>query len=123
VGEGVQLAVGFGLMGVGIALLLLVQAQPLVFGTIGLLALGMAFISPNLSSLTSKRSGPRVGTALGLQNAANNLGQVAGPLLGGALFAWKAGAPYLLTSLSLLVVATIIGWHTQKRLGKLSLAA
>lgn len=123
VSEVVQLAVGFSLMGVGIALLLLVRAQPLIFGTIGLLALGMAFISPNLSTLTSKRSGSRTGTALGLQNAANNLGQVVGPLLGGALFAWKAGAPYLLTSISLLIVAAIIIWHSQKRLGVQSLAA
>jgi DHA1 family multidrug resistance protein-like MFS transporter len=117
VSEIVQLAVGFSLMGVSIALLLLVRAQPLVFGTIGMLALGMAFISPNLSALTSKRSGSWIGTALGLQNAANNLGQVLGPLLGGVLFAWKAGAPYLFTSLSLLVAATIIGWHSRKPLG------
>lgn len=123
VDEGVQLAVGFSLMGIGIALLLLVRVQPLVFGTIGLLALGMAFISPNLSSLTSKRSGTRIGTALGLQNAANTLGQVAGPLLGGALFAWKAGAPYFLTSVSLLAVATVIAWHSRKRLAAQSLAA
>jgi len=123
VGETVQIAVSFSLMGTGIALLLLVRAPLLVFGTIGLLALGMAFISPNLSSLTSKRSGSRTGTALGLQNAANNLGQVVGPLLGGALFAWKAGAPYLLTSASLLVVAAMIVWRSQQRLGAQRLAA
>ena len=122
VSERVQLAVGFSLMGVGIALLLLVRAPPFVFGTIGLLALGMAFISPNLSSLTSKRSGPQTGTALGLQNAANNLGQVAGPLLGGALLAWKAGAPYFLTSVSLLAVATVLAWHSHKRLAAQTLA-
>ena len=101
VSERVQLAVGFSLMGVGIALLLLVRAPPFVFGTIGLLALG---------------------TALGLQNAANNLGQMAGPLLGGALFAWKAGAPYFLTSVSLLAVATVLAWHSHKRLAAQTLA-
>ena len=122
VNESVQLAIGFSLMGVGIALLLFVQAQPLVYATIGLLALGMAFISPNLSSLTSKRSGSEVGAALGLQNAANNLGQVVGPLFGGALFAWKAGAPYFLTSVLLLAVAASIAWHSQKRLGAPKLA-
>lgn len=123
VSDSVQLTVGFSLMGVGMALLLLVRTQVLVFGTIGLLALGMAFISPNLSSLTSKRSGSRIGTALGLQNAASNLGQVAGPLLGGVLFAWKAGAPYLLTSLSLIAVAAVIGWHSRKQVSTQSLAA
>ncbi len=106
-----QLTIGFVLMGAGIGLLLLVQTQPLVFGTIGVLALGMAFISPNLSILTSEQSGDRVGTALGLQNTANNLGQVAGPVLGGALFAWNVGIPYRSTSLMLLATAAVIGWH------------
>lgn len=45
VSDSVQLTVGFSLMGVGMALLLLVRTQVLVFGTIGLLALGMAFVS------------------------------------------------------------------------------
>ena len=134
-------------MGFGIALLLLVRTGPQVFGSIGLLALGMVFISPkrlyrnaltpglspkagdgsqsfcsdsplpsvgegfgggglldafytvsNLAALTSKRSGSQTGTALGSQYAASSIGQVTGPLLGGALFAWKAGAPYFLTS-------------------------
>lgn len=113
--ETVQIALGFGLMGMGIALLLLVRTQPLVYGSIGFLALGMALISPNLSALTSKSSSDRIGTALGLQNAANNLGQVFGPLLGGGLFAWKAGAPYFLTSVSLLVVAAIIVRHRRSQ--------
>lgn len=107
--ETAQLAVGFSGMGAGIILLLLVRAQPSVYAAIGLLALGMAFISPNLAALTSRWSGPQTGTALGLQNAASNLGQVMGPLLGGALFAWRAGAPYLLTGLSLLAIGMVIG--------------
>ena len=110
-------------MGMGIALLLLVRAQPQVFGAIGLLALEMAFISPNLAPLTSRRGGAQTGTALGLQYAANNVGQVAGLLLGGALFAWKAGAPYFLTSVSLLAVATGLAWHRHKRLATRTVAA
>ncbi len=115
VSEMLQVAVGFTLMGLGIGLLLIVRTEPMVYGSIGLQALGMALISPNLSAMTSKRSGSRTGTALGLQNAANNLGQVVGPLLGGALFAWRAGAPYVLTSVALLVVGAIIGWPRQSR--------
>lgn len=59
---------------------------------------------------------------LGLQNAANNLGQVFEPLLGGALFAWKAGAPYLGNHLALLVVGMTTGERGRKRRGTLSLA-
>ena len=35
---------------------------------VALLSLGMAFISPNLEALISKRGGQEVGTALGIQN-------------------------------------------------------
>jgi DHA1 family multidrug resistance protein-like MFS transporter len=123
VSERTQLAVGFSLMGVGIALLLLTRTQPQVYGAIGLLALGMAFISPNLATLTSKRSGTQTGTALGLQYSASNIGQVAGPLLGGALFAWQATSPYLLISITLLSIGTLIGLRSRLRLGTASLAA
>lgn len=123
VSEMAQLAVGFSLMGVGIAFLLLVRTEPLVFGAVALQALGMAFISPNLSTLTSKRSGSQTGSALGLQNSANNLGQVIGPLLGGAMFAWQAASPYLLTSITLLSIGTLIGLRSHSRLNAASLAA
>ncbi|MDQ2688350.1 MAG: MFS transporter [Armatimonadota bacterium] len=123
VSEMAQLAVGFSLMSVGIVSLLLVRTEPLVFGAVALQALGMAFISPNLSTLTSKRSGSQTGTALGLQNAANNLGQMAGPLVGGALFAWQASAPYLLTSISMFAIGVAIGLHRSARLSTASVAA
>lgn len=74
----------------------------------GMAWLGMVFIPPNRPSLTSKRSDAQTGTALGLQNAASNLGQVARLLLGGTLSAWKAGVPCLLTSVFLPAAATVI---------------
>ena len=74
----------------------------------GVAWLGMMFIPPNRPSLTSKRSDAQTGTALGLQNAASNLGQVARLLLGGTLFAWKAGVPCFLTSVFLPAAATVI---------------
>jgi DHA1 family multidrug resistance protein-like MFS transporter len=110
VSEMVQLAVGFSLMGVGIGLLLLVQTLILNLGAIGLLALGLAFVSPNLAALTSKRSGTSLtGTGLGLQTSAIYLGQAIGPLLGAVLFAWKAEAPYLFTAIALASVGVLIG--------------
>ena len=115
--ESTQLAIGFSLMGVGISLLLLTRTLPMVLGAIGVQALGMAFITPNLSALTSKRAGGQVGTALGFQNSANNLGQVIGPLLGAALFGWQAGAPYFFTAATLLLVGVSIGWLDQRHRG------
>jgi MFS transporter, DHA1 family, multidrug resistance protein len=104
-----QIGLGFGLMGIGIGLLVLTRSKFPVFALVGLLALGMAFVSPNLAALISKRGGSsRVGAALGLQNAANSLGQASGPLLGSALFIWQAQAPYLLTGALLVSTALVI---------------
>ena len=109
-----QIGAGFGLMGISLALLVVAHSTSSVFALVGLLALGTAFVSPNLAALISKRGGGRrVGAALGVQNAANSLGQASAPLLGGALFVWQMNAPYLLTAALLLVVALAIAWKAR----------
>jgi DHA1 family multidrug resistance protein-like MFS transporter len=106
-----QIGAGFGLMGMSLALMAMARTTLSVFTLVGLLALGTAFISPNLAALISKRGGSRrVGAALGIQNAANSLGQASGPLLGGVLFVWQVNAPYLLTAALLVIVALVIAW-------------
>jgi DHA1 family multidrug resistance protein-like MFS transporter len=109
-----QIGAGFGLMGTGLALLVMARTKFSVFGIVGLLALGTSFVSPNLAALISKRGGSRrVGAALGVQNAANSLGQAGGPLLGGALFIWQMNAPYLLTAAMLVMAALAIAWKAR----------
>ncbi len=112
-----QIGAGFGLMGTSLALLVMARTKFSVFALVGLLALGMAFVSPNLAALISTRGGSRrIGAALGAQNAANSLGQASGPLLGGALFMWQVNAPYLLTGALLVTVALVIGWNAKNGL-------
>ena len=116
VGEIYQIGAGFALMGTSIALLVAARTTPVVLALVGLFALGMAFISPNLAALISKRGGQQqAGTALGVQNAANSLGQAGGPILGGALFVWHMNAPYLLTGALLVGVALIIAWRVKTK--------
>ncbi len=110
-----QIGAGFGLMGTSLALLVMARTMFPVFALVGLLALGMALISPNLGALISKRGGTRVGAALGVQNAAHSLGQASGPLVGGVLFIWQRNAPYLLTGALLIAVALVIGWQAVDR--------
>jgi DHA1 family multidrug resistance protein-like MFS transporter len=110
-----QIGAGFCLMGMSLGLLVMARTTFYVFALVGLLALGTAFVSPNLAALISKRGGSRVGAALGVQNAANSLGQASGPLLGGALFIWQMNAPYLLTGVLLVTVALVIGWKAMDR--------
>jgi MFS transporter, DHA1 family, multidrug resistance protein len=111
ISELIQIGAGFALMGTGIALLVTAQTKFLVFAFVALLALGMAFIAPNLSALVSKRGGERqAGASLGVQNAANSLGQASGPLMGGLLLIWQPNAPYLLSGALLIALALGIAW-------------
>ncbi len=106
-----QIGAGLGLMGTGIALLATARTPFFVFAFVALLALGMAFIAPDLAALISKRGGEQqAGASLGLQNAANSLGQAGGPLLGGLLFIWQINAPYVFSGAVLLSLALVIGW-------------
>jgi len=94
-----QLAAGFSLMGMGITLLLFARSLPAVLGSVATLATGMALIAPNLSALISHWGTEGAGAALGLQSAANSLGQAAGPIVGSLLFVWRSGAPYALAGM------------------------
>jgi len=109
VGEMPLLSVGFGLMGTALILLMTTQTMTLILAYVVLFALGMAAINPALASLVSKRAGKHSGAALGLQSAANSLGQAGGPLAGSILFTWDIHAPYLLTALPLIIIAIIMG--------------
>jgi len=116
ISEMIQIGAGFALMGTGIALLATARTTFFVFAFVALLALGMAFIAPNLAALISKRGGEQqAGASLGVQNAANSLGQAGGPLLGGVLFIWHINAPYLFSGAVLLALALVIGWKVLNR--------
>ncbi len=53
---GHQIAMGFLLVGVNLAVLLFARSTPLVLTVVGLQALGMALVTPNLTALASKDS-------------------------------------------------------------------
>ncbi len=114
VGEMAQIGLGFALMGTSLAVLMVPRSMSAVLALVGLLALGMALIAPNLSALISGRGGShRAGTALGAQNAANSFGQTTGPLVGGALFVWQMNAPYVLSGGVLVAIALAVGWNAR----------
>jgi MFS transporter, DHA1 family, multidrug resistance protein len=106
-----QVALGFALMGSGIFLLLMARSLPIVLGVVGILAFGMALITPNLIALISKRGSQHTGTVLGIQNAANSLGQVGGATLGGVLYAWQVNVPYGFAGILLVGTGLLLGWR------------
>ncbi|MEX0601288.1 MAG: MFS transporter, partial [Rhodothermales bacterium] len=105
-----QITAGFGLFGMGIGLLLWVRSVAAVLVVVGLLALGVALVTPNLLTLVANRSGRSVGAALGLQNTFSSVGQIAGPLAGGLLFGLQVDLPFQVTAGGALVLATGLWW-------------
>jgi DHA1 family multidrug resistance protein-like MFS transporter len=111
---GYQIAAGFIIMGFALAIMLYVRATTFVLIIVGLLALGMAVITPNLTALTSNGQSQQTGAALGLRNAANSLGQAAGAALGGLLFALNMNAAYTFTGLLLITIGIVSGKFFQQ---------
>ena len=103
-----QVAIGFILMGGGIFALITTGNFPLLLVMIGVLALGTALVTPNLSALVSLRSRYRTGKALGLNSSASSLGQFIGPLLGVILLGWQAASPFVLSGVVLGAVGIAI---------------
>ena len=112
VGAAVQVALGFGLVGTSLGLLVLPGASAKVLVMVGALALGVALVGPNISALLSVQNEGRAGTALGRQSTANGLGQAGGAALGGLLLGWKMAAPFALAAL---VFVSIALWVARRR--------
>lgn len=93
-----QVAAGFGLLALGLGILLKVRSFAVVLGGVALIAFGVALITPNLFTLVANRSGVNIGTGLGLQSSFGSLGQIIGPIVGGLLFAQQVRLPFLLTA-------------------------
>ena len=101
----VQIALGFGMLGGGLLLLPALSGVLAVLAAVSLLALGVALVTPNLLTLAADRSGPQAGSGLGLLGTASGLGQILGPLVGSALFAWQVDLPFLAAGVVALAVA------------------
>ena len=109
-----QIAMGFVLVGSDLAILLFARSTPLVLTIVGLQALGMALVTPNLTALASKGPKQQTGAALGLRNAANSLGQAGGAAIGGLLFALDMRAAYSITGVVLVAIGIISGSVLQR---------
>ncbi|MBI4933616.1 MAG: MFS transporter [Actinobacteria bacterium] len=107
-GERSQAAGGFVLMAVGLGGLTVVRSFTAVLIAVAMLALGTAFVVPNLTSMVATDSGGRFGEALGLKSSATSLGQFLGPLVGGTLLAWVQASPYVFAAVLMLVLAVAL---------------
>jgi multidrug resistance protein len=94
---------------ISIGLVAVAANVPMLLASLGLLAVGMGFNSPSLSSLVSQLSDPDdQGGILGLAASLSSLGRVVGPAWGGYLYdAFGMRTPYFSAS-ALMFVAFVI---------------
>ena len=97
--------IGLILMSVGFVAMLTTRAAVMPYIAVAPLAVGMTFVGPTLTWELSRVRPGQVGSVLGVQQAVQALGNVAGAVLGIWLLRWKAFAPYAFAALLLAVVA------------------
>lgn len=91
------LRIGYLLQGVGLGATPFAPSIGLLLVASSLYALGKGLTDPGLNTLASESTpADRQGEMFGLLQSARNLGFLAGPTLGGALFQWLYAAPYVL---------------------------
>ena len=87
----------------GFAVMLFAQDFTAVLLTVGFFVFTNSMLRPVLASLTSKMTTGGQGMALGLNNAYQSLGRVAGPLWAGALFDLHITWPYSSAAIIMLI--------------------
>jgi multidrug resistance protein len=109
VGERTVIPLAIFLISLGIGMLPFVWSVPTLLVGLFLLAVGMGFNSPSLSSMVSKLSdADDQGGTLGLASSLASLGRVVGPASGGYLYdAYGMTTPYL-SAAALMFVAVVV---------------
>ena len=86
-GEQVLIRGGMMALAIGLAPMASVSSRPLLFVTLALVAIGYGFASPSIASLISKRSAQgQQGEALGINQSAQSLARVFGPIAAGLVY-------------------------------------
>ena len=87
VGEHRLIPSAIAVVAVALAMLPLAESVPMLLVACALLALGMGFNNPSLSSMVSRLTDPNdQGGVLGLAQSLGSLGRIVGPMWGGFLF-------------------------------------
>lgn len=102
---------------VGVGLVPFAWSVPTLLVALGVLAVGMGFNNPSLTSMVSRLSDPNdQGGMLGLASSLASLGRVVGPAWGGFLYdSYGMTAPYLSAS-GLMLVAFAVSFFGLSRL-------
>lgn len=117
VGEARLIPAAILCIALGLGLVPFAQSVPTLLVALGVLAVGMGFNGPSLTSMVSRLSDPDdQGGILGLASSLGSLGRVFGPAWGGYLYdAYGMTTPYLSAS-GLMLVAFAVSFFGLSRL-------
>ncbi len=104
-GEKRLLPLGYLLLAVGLSLLMIVNTFTQIVISVGVLAFGVALITPSLASLISKVSENGIGEKMGILASVSSLGLAMGFFLGAGLYSVNIHLPYFSFSMIALVTA------------------
>lgn len=94
-GEGFVIQIGIIVSAIGFGLILLIQDFVTAAIFLSIFGIGNGVIRPSVSSLLTKTSATGYGSTTGLLSSMDSLGRIIGPPLGGWLFAYAIGLPYI----------------------------
>jgi DHA1 family tetracycline resistance protein-like MFS transporter len=111
VGERKVIPIAIAAIAISIGMLPFVWSVPTLLAALGLLAMGMGFNNPSLSSMVSKLSHEDdQGGILGLASSVASLGRVVGPAWGGYMYdAFGMTTPYL-SAAGLMFIAFLVSF-------------
>lgn len=107
-GEKILLPFGCLFVGVGLFLLTISREMGWILIFVSLISLGVAILTPSLTSLITKDSEKEYGASMGIFGAVNSLGQVAGVVIGGIIMIWSDHLAYWIVATILIIFAFII---------------
>ncbi len=112
-GEGAAIQIGIVVSAIGFGLILLTDSFWSAALFLSVFGIGNGFIRPSVSSLLTKQSVSGHGSMTGLLSSFDSFGRIIGPPLGGWLFAFAIGLPYI--SGILLSLLALILFQVYKR--------
>jgi DHA1 family multidrug resistance protein-like MFS transporter len=98
-------------LSIGLFMLTISRGMGWILFYVSFISVGIAVLTPSLTSLVTKDSGKEYGTSLGIFSAVNSLGQVAGVVMGGVIMIWSDHLAYWIVAI-ILIMFTIILHNT-----------
>ena len=108
-GELPLIRIGLVLLALGLAPMASLRSQTPLLVTLALLAIGYGLASPSIASLISKRTArDKQGEVLGVNQSAQSLARIAGPIVAGSIYQWLGPLPVYFAGAAFALLALLL---------------